>query len=210
MTNGQVVSSTPLERSLDAPRATPLDALNLAREDWLAGRPLDMGMLAARLGTSRATLYRWVGSKERLLGEVCWTFADAAMDEARAQVKGSGPGYVADIVEHYMRSAQGFAALHQFIEQDPEYALKVLTSKHSPMQRRSILAVHRILTEQVEAGAIVPALDLDSLSYLIVRIVESFLYSDVITGSEPDVAKAGDAIFALLNAPPTPRKRKSR
>lgn len=209
MTNGQVVSSTSLERSLDAPRPTPLDALRLAREDWLAGRPLDMGALATRLGTSRATLYRWVGSKERLLGEVCWTFADAAIEAARTQVKGAGPAYIADSVEHYMRSAHDFPALQDFIAQDPEYALKVLTSKHSPMQRRSILAVERMLAEQVEAGALVPALDLGSLAYLIVRIVESFLYSDVITGSQPDIPKAGDAIFALLNAPPTPRRRKS-
>ena len=212
VTSDLVVSPTPLERSLDpaATRATPLDALRLAREEWLAGRPLDMGALATRLGTSRATLYRWVGSKERLLGEVCWTFAEAAMEDARTSIKGSGPGYLADVVEHYMAGAQGFEALHRFVEQDPEYALKVLTSKHSPMQRRSILARRRLLAEQVEAGALVAPLDLDSLAYVIVRIVESFLYSDVITGSEPDVAKAADAIHALLNAPPTPRKRKSR
>jgi hypothetical protein len=45
-------------------------------------------------------------------------------------------------------------------------------------------------------------------AYLIVRIVESFLYSDVITGSEPNVGKAADAIPVLLRAPPTKRTRR--
>jgi AcrR family transcriptional regulator len=200
--------STPLERSLDAARATPLDALRLAREDWLAGRPLDMGALALRLGTSRATLYRWVGSKERLLGEVAWTIGEASMEQARTAVEGSGPEYIADVVERYMSSALGFEPLRRFVEQDPEFALRVLTSKHSPMQRRSILAMRRLLEEQVDAGAFVAPLDLDTLAFVIVRIVESFLYSDVITGGEPDVSKAADAIHALLNAPPTTRKRR--
>jgi len=208
--SADVTIPTPLERSLSEggprPRLTPLDALREAREIWLQGRPLDMGALAARLGTSRATLYRWVGSKERLLGEVVWTIAEAAMERAVAEARGSGPDYVAEVTERYMRSAVAFAPLRHFVEQDPEYALKVLTSKHSPMQRRSIVAMRRVLEEQAASGALVPPLDLDSLAYLIVRIVESFLYSDVITGSEPDVAKAAEAISVLLHAPPASRR----
>jgi AcrR family transcriptional regulator len=201
---------TPLERSLDAPgasRATPLDALRIAREIWLSGQPLDMGALATQVGTSRATLYRWVGSKERLLGEVIWSVAEAAMTAAREGVPGSGPAYVAEVVERYMQGAHEFPPLRRFIEQDPEYALKVLTSKLSPMQRRSIAAMRELLAEQVEGGALEPPLPLESLAYLIVRIVESFLYSDVITGSEPDVAAAADAIHVLLHAPPAVRPK---
>ena len=205
-----IVSSdlTPLERSIDATdvRAAPLDALEAAREVWLAGGPLDMGALAARLGTSRATLYRWVGSRERLLGEVVWTVSSEPMEAAIAAAKGEGPEFVADVIERYMRGALGYEPLRVFVERDPEYALRVLASKHSPMQRRSILMVRRVLDDQVHAGTLEPALDLDTLAFLIVRIVESFLYTDVITGGEPDVAAAGDAVFALLSAPRRRRK----
>jgi AcrR family transcriptional regulator len=201
---------TPLERSLaddgNGHRATPLDALQLARETWMAGHPLDMGALASEVGTSRATLYRWVGSKERLLGEVMWSLAEPTYREALAAASGSGPDYVTEVIERYMAAAIDFPPLRRFVERDPESALRVLTSKHSPMQRRSIAAVRELLDEQVEAGALEPPLDLDSLAYLIVRIVESFLYSDVITGTEPDVGKAADAIHALLHAPPTARR----
>jgi AcrR family transcriptional regulator len=201
--------ATSLERALDGapPPAAPLDALRLARQQWLRDGRLEMGGLAAELGVSRATLYRWVGGKERLLGEVLWTFAEAAIRDAQAAARGSGPAYVADVTERYMRAALEFGPLTRFIEGDPEYALKVLASKHSPMQRRSIAAVRKQLAEQVQAGHLRPALDLDDLAYLIVRIVESYLYSDVITGSEPDIDKAADAIHALLCAPPARSRR---
>jgi hypothetical protein len=35
------------------------------------------------------------------------------------------------------------------------------------------------------------------LAHLLIRVNESFLYSDVITGSEPDVDKALEAILLL-------------
>lgn len=179
-------------------RPTPLDALALAREQWLAGEPLDMSALAARLGASRATLYRWVGSRERLLGEAIWTVAAEAMDGAQARARGEGAARVADVVRRYMRAALRSDALDAFLARDPEFALRVLTSKHSPMQRRSVEAVRELLAEQEAAGALQPPLALDALAYLVVRIVESFLYMHAITGGEPDVATAGDAVEALL------------
>jgi AcrR family transcriptional regulator len=202
--------STPLERSLSGERATPLDALRLAREMWLESGGLDMGKLASRLGTSRATLYRWVGSKERLLGEVLWSAAESTWEQALAETKGAGPSYIADVTERYLASAAAFRPLREFIEADPEYALRVIASKHSPMQRRSIAAMRELLEEQVSAGALVPPLDVDTLAYLVIRIAESFLYSDVITGGEPDVGKAAEAIQALLSAPRTARRRQGR
>jgi hypothetical protein len=74
------------------------------------------------------------------------------------------------------------------------------------MQRRSVAATKVLLDEQVAAGALEPALETDDLAYLIVRIAESYLYSDVITGGEPDVEKAVDAIHALLHAPRVKRR----
>jgi tetracycline repressor-like protein len=95
-----------------------------------------------------------------------------------------------------------FPPLHRFLEQEPELALRLLTSKHGPVQGRMIAAAKQLLEEQVEAGALTPALDVDTLAYLIIRVAESFIYSDVITGSEPDVEKAVEVVRVLLTAPP--------
>ena len=186
--------------------ATPEEVLELARERWVESGRIDMGALAAELGIGRATLYRWVGSRERLIGEVLWTFAEAAMARARVRARGSGPDYVAAVVERYLTGSLRFEPVRRFIRQDPEYALRVLASKHSPMQQRSVAVTQDLLDEQVAAGALEPALDSADLAYLIVRIAESYLYSDVITGTEPDVGKAVDAIHALLHAPRVRRR----
>jgi AcrR family transcriptional regulator len=191
--------TTALERALDAkPRPAPLDALQLARRRWLASERLDMGTLAKELGISRATLYSWVGSRERLIGEVIWSFAEEGLRQATEAARGSGAEYVVDVVQRFGRLNASFEPLRRFIEQDPELALRILTSKKGPVQERMIAAARELLAEQVAAGKLSPPLDIDTLAYLLIRVNESFIYSDVITGSEPDVDKAVEVVRLLL------------
>jgi AcrR family transcriptional regulator len=197
--------TTALDRAREAaPRPTPLDALQLARRRWLSGERLDMGALARELGVSRATLYSWVGSRERLIGEVIWSFAEEGVRQALEGASGSGADYIVDVVGRFARLNASFEPLRRFIEQDPELALRVLTSKKGPVQERMIEVARGLLTEQVSAGKLTLVLDVDTLAYLMIRVNESFLYSDVITGSEPDVEKALDVIRILLHAGPVP------
>jgi AcrR family transcriptional regulator len=193
--------TTALERALDGGgRPTPLDALRLGRRRWLAGERLDMGALARELGVSRATLYSWVGSREKLIGEVIWSFAEAGVRQARDEAGGTGADYVVDVVDRFAQLNAAFEPLRRFIEQDPELALRILTSKDGPVQGRMIAVARELLAEQIEAGALSPALDVDTLAYLMVRVNESFLYSDLITGSEPDVDKGVEVVRVLLHA----------
>jgi AcrR family transcriptional regulator len=190
-------------------RSTPIDALELARSHWLAGKRIDMGAMAAELGISRATLYTWVGSKERLIGEVLWSFAEQGVQQARESATGSGADHIVDVVERFIHLNAGFEPLRRFISEDPELALRLLTSKDGPVQSRMTAVARELLVEQIEAGALQPPVDVDSLAYLMVRVAESFLYSDLITGTEPDVDKAVEVVRVLLHAPPLPARRKS-
>jgi hypothetical protein len=207
--------ATVLERAIAAAdgarsRPTPLDALRLARQRWLAGERIDMGDLARDLGIGRATLYSWVGSRERLIGEVLWSFASEGVKQARAAARGTGIDYIVDVFERFDRINAEFEPLRRFVAQDPALALRVLTSKEGPVQERMIAVCREVLAEQVDAGKFTPPLDLDTLAYLMIRIAESFLYSDVITGNEPDVDKAVEAVRVLLHAPQLPPRRTSR
>jgi AcrR family transcriptional regulator len=208
MTTSVKKGPTALERALTGdgatPRPTPLDALRLARDRWLAGERIDMGALARELGISRATLYSWVGSKERLIGEVLWSFAEEGVRQARERATGTGADYVVDVIEHFNHLNANFAPLRRFIEQDPELALRVLASKEGPVQERMIAVARELLAEQVAAGALTTALDIDTLAYLLVRVAESFLYNDLITGGEPDVDKGVEVVRVLLHARPLP------
>jgi len=68
-----------------------------------------------------------------------------------------------------------------------------------------IAVCRELLVAQRQAGALTPALDLDTLAHVIIRVAESFLYSDLITGSQPDVAKAVEVVRVLLGASPARR-----
>jgi AcrR family transcriptional regulator len=207
---------TALERALSAatpPRATPLDALGAARRMWLAEQRIDMGALATELGISRATLYNWVGGRERLTAEVLWSIAEATITAARSESRGSGPGYVAEVIERYMSALSEFEPIRVFVARDPEHALRVLTGSRTPFQRRLIDNLRDLIQEQVDSTEYEPALDVETLAYLLVRIGESFIFNDVITGSEPDLSKAAQASRILLLAPPldgAPKARRRR
>jgi AcrR family transcriptional regulator len=216
-------SNTPtaLERALSSgatARTTPIDALHAARRMWLADQRIDMGALATELGISRATLYNWVGGRERLTAEVLWSIAETTIEQAREEAGGSGADHVSEVIERYMSALAGFEPLRRFVSRDPEHALRVLTGNRTPFQQRLIDAMTGLIEGQVEAGAYEPPLDPATLAYVLVRIGESFIFNDVITGAEPDLTKAAEASRALLHAPPAanagtprpPRPRRSR
>src|SRR5688572_15499605 len=99
--------ATPLARELAGEgraRATPVEAFQLARHKWLAGERIDIGALARELGVGRATMFRWVGSRELLLGEIIWSMQAPIMEKARAETKGRGAAYVASVCERIMET----------------------------------------------------------------------------------------------------------
>ena len=179
-------------------RAARADAVALARRDFMAGDRIDMRGIAAELGVNRATLYRWVGSKELLLGEVISSLQETTNANARRAVPGGGAEHVAAVVQLGLEQMHTFPPLRSFIERDPQYALRVLTSRESIVQQGTIARMRELLADEVAAGRLDTEADLDDLAYVIVRIGESFLYSDLITGREPDVAKAGLMVRLLL------------
>lgn len=198
--------ATPLAELLtsrDAPaRATPLDAFRLARKRWLAGERLDIGKLAEELGVGRATVFRWVGSREQLYGEVISSLFASALERAQREAQGVGPAYLAEVTHRLLHFLVEAEPLRRFVQQDTEFALRVLMSRNSPVEHRCTSAVRALIAAQVEAGHIRPAMDVEALAYVVVRIGESFLYRDVLTGDAPDIETATQAIRILYAAQP--------
>jgi AcrR family transcriptional regulator len=197
----QKTQSTRLAQALSnsAPaKATPIDVFTAAKRCWLSGERLDIGQLASKLGISRATAFRWVGSRDLLLGEVLWSLCDGLFNDCVATAKGHGVAYIASICESLVRAIVQFRPLRQFVRQDPEFALKLLTSKLGPVQRRSIERMRALLLSQAELGMVLP-LSVDTLAYLLVRLCESFVYAEVISDQNIDVADAELAVQLLLS-----------
>src|SRR5665647_2760874 len=65
-------------------------ALDAATRVYLAREALDMSALASTLGVGRATLYRWVGNRDDLLGAVLGEATERTYREAIAREQADG------------------------------------------------------------------------------------------------------------------------
>src|SRR4051812_13142260 len=92
------------DRADVTPRPSALDAFIGARRRFLACERIDMSALAQELGVSRVTLYRWVGSRDRLLVEVIWSLAARTLENIDAEVEETGPERIVQIVTRFLEA----------------------------------------------------------------------------------------------------------
>lgn len=174
-------------------------AFDAARESFISGHRIDMGGLATTLGIERTSLFRWVGNRDALLSEVLWSLAVPTLVQAEhATAELSGGERIAGILTHFVDDLNTADYFRGFLRREPARALRLLTTKESPIQRRYVATaewlVRRELGEQPLGGAIDPA----GLAYLLVRMSESFTYADLISGDQPSAARARVAFRLLL------------
>src|ERR1700738_1771243 len=129
---------TPLRRQLlgSSRRPTALDALREAQLVFQAGQRLDMQALARTLGVDRATLYRWVGSREHLLVEVLWNMMSRTVRRLRQSGGNAGRPLAGDIDTGMAEAASTKPCMQRLLEQEGELALRLLTTRASVFQQR--------------------------------------------------------------------------
>lgn len=176
---------TELARALregDSHRVTPLDAFRAAKRKWLSGERIEIGALAKELGIGRATLFRWIGSREQLLGEILWSVCAQTLTNTEARIQSRGPLRIATILEDMVRAIRESPPMRRFLAEDPEYAVRMGTSKASVVQANMVAEIRRLLEEEVTAGALDAPLPLDTLAFIVVRVCESFIYAEASSG----------------------------
>ena len=192
---------TKLQRQLaapSAPRPTPLDAFRLARRKFLAAERIDMSALADELGVNRVTLYRWVGSREQLLVEVVWSLAVRTLENVERRVRAKGSERIVRIVTRFLEDVIANEGMRRWLAEEGELAMRLLTRHDTDFQPRLIDAVERLLREEADAGRLELPVDLREVAYVIVRLIESYTYLDLITGEQPDARRAEPILRLLL------------
>jgi len=206
--------TTPLQRQLAsaaARRPTALDAFRLARRTFQAGDRVDMQALARTLGVDRATLYRWVGSRERLLSEILWSLVQPTIgnlrkshdDAAGAETAAATPGGqspAAAIIIGTVRAVIVNTGMRAFVDREGDLALRLLTTKASDFETRLTALVGEVLDAEAAGGRLQATIPTEDLSYVVVRVMESYIYLPLITGEPPDPSRAARVISALLPA----------
>ena len=80
---------------------------------------------------------------------------------------------MAEAFGRFLRAVDRAPFMRAFLAWEPEIALRLLTTKSSPVQSRLVRRVRSMLAEEVDAGRLEPAMGLDDLAYLVVRLGES-------------------------------------
>jgi AcrR family transcriptional regulator len=194
--------TTRLQRELasagHARRPTALDAFRLARRKFLAAQRIDMSGLAEELGVNRVTLYRWVGSRNQLLVEVVWALARRTLDKVDEGVHDTGGERIVQVIVRFLDAVICNEGMRRWLADEGESAMRLLTRHETDFQPRLIGAVHELLEEEAGAGRLELPVDLHELAYVIVRLIESYTYLDLITGERPEAQRAEPILRMLL------------
>jgi AcrR family transcriptional regulator len=178
------------------------DVLDAAMHRYLRGRRVDVQAIAVELGLGRTTIYRWFGSREELIGEVLFRAAEPLIDAARAQARGRGGPALLDTFDRHNRSLDAAPALRQFVEQEPDAALRIITSSGGVVQPRMVARIAGLIEDEVRAGNYDPPVEPATLGYAIVRLAEAFLFNDAAAGMRSDVDRLRDVEAAILGVKP--------
>jgi AcrR family transcriptional regulator len=173
-----------------------LDAFAVARRRFAAGERIEMQGVAEELGVNRVTLYRWVGSREQLITEVLWEATQKSFAAYRARL-GRGPR-AASALTWFVRDVNQHGGMQQFLRDEPDLALTLLTSTSGDYQHRYLGLVRDLIADDRAAGLMSDEVPLEDLAYTAVRITESYIHTRVITGEEPDARRAEAVLRVLL------------
>jgi AcrR family transcriptional regulator len=177
------------------------DVLEAGLYRYLRGQRVDVQAIAAELGLGRATIYRWFGSRDKLLGEVIIRATEPVLAEVRSGLEGKGGPGLLETFDRFNRALADAPALRAFVEQEREAALRLIASGAGIVQPRIVELITGLITDEVEAGTYEPPVEPAVLGYAIVKLAQAFLFNDTVAGIRGDVDRLREVEAALLGVP---------
>jgi AcrR family transcriptional regulator len=177
------------------------DVLDAGLHRYLRGDRVDVQAIAAELGLGRATIYRWFGSREKLLGEVIIRATEPVLTEARSGLAGKGGPGLLDTFDRFNRALADAPALRAFVEQERDASLRIIASGAGIVQPRIVELITALITEEVEAGTYESQVEPSVLGFAIVKLAQAFLFNDAAVGIRGDVDRLREVEASLLGVP---------
>ena len=193
--------------------ASPEDVMALVTELYLDGQRVDITVVASRLGLGRATIYRWFGSREALLGEVIARQLELLVARKRAEVRRRGAPGLLEVLDRVNRTLTRSRAVRRLIEQERDSAMRMLTSSAGVVEPRAVACVQALIEREMTAGDYEPPADPATLAYALVHLRHAFLWNDAAGGVRGDYERLREVQAALLGIPRTalrPGTRRTR
>lgn len=178
-------------------RAAPAAAFVRARQLLREGTRLDMVSLASDIGVSRATLYRWAGDRERLLGDVVWTELSEMIDHFDRAAPGTGVERMTHTVGDFLDTLGTSPALQAFLVNEGDAGLRLVTALDGGVRPRLLSKIESVIAREAQAGYRPPAPPV-LLADGILSLAERWLYHHGNPALNPDPATARRMIGLLL------------
>jgi AcrR family transcriptional regulator len=192
------VPSAAISRSRGRPPAATREEFLAATERrFLAGERIDVQAICADLGLSRATVHRWCGSRDAVIGEVMVRLVTPLFRGIARDGRGHGGKRLVGVFERQLRVLASDMAFRRFLEHERETAQRILTAPDGIVEPRVVELIKEAIDEQVARGYEPPA-DAGLIAFAIVRMGESFLYADASSGFRGDFDRLRDVYAALL------------
>lgn len=190
-----------LPEGIEVPADIPEKIFAHALQTYLQGRRVDMQILASEVGVSRRTLYRKVSDRNYLLGQIHWYNTRVILAEglAKSRQLGGAERLVA-VYAHFLEAVAQSEPLGQQLRDEPENTLKVITTNQGGVHPKVVAFIERFLRVEREAGRMQDDLPPDALAFAVVRMGESFLYAEALTGDKADYHFSVEMIGRLLHA----------
>jgi AcrR family transcriptional regulator len=178
--------------------ATREAVVRAAARRFVAGERIDVAAVVAETGVARATVHRWFGTREGLIGEAIVHASEPVLEQARCIGGGRGAPGLLDGFDHVVRTMAADEGLRRFLEHEREAALRILTSSAGVVQPAWVARTEALIGAEARAGRYRPGLEPATLAYAIVRLTEAFLYNDAAAGLRGDVDRLHAVLVALL------------
>jgi AcrR family transcriptional regulator len=177
-----------------------VQVLAAARRRYLEGRRVDVRAIAAELGLARATIYRWFGSREGLIGEAMLGVFEQRVADARAAVPGRGAAALLDTLNLIYRGLAEAPHIRSFIDRERATALPLMTSSQGPVHPRLVEVIRDLIDAEVERGDYTPPTDTTTLAYVLVRLAEALLFNYADDDIPKDAQRLREVFAGLLGA----------
>jgi hypothetical protein len=130
---------------------------------------------------------------------VLWSLAERVLAWAEYEERDTRGGErVVRVVNRFLHRVIADEGMQRFLFDEGELAMRLLTRADHDFQPRLTRAVHRLLADETERGALDLGVDLEEVAFAIVRIIESYTYLGLILGEKPDAARAEPILRLML------------
>ncbi|MFE1591363.1 QsdR family transcriptional regulator [Nocardia sp. NPDC058705] len=163
------------------------DVLDTAIRMFLRGERIELHAVATELGISRTTIYRRFGTREDLLGVVIARQFEHVFTTVDSRCTSRGAHRISEVFDQVLRRLAADPALRTYLQNESPAALRLVTQADGPVHRGSVALVERLIQRAKEQDGYRPPIDRTTLAFALVRLGESFLYSNAVTEADGDI-----------------------